>query len=97
MASKCWVRFVKHLLATELPSVWSTQRGLACRQAREPQEKNRVSLVLLDISRCLFDIHIVIDCLLSALVTISITCITFIYSYVVVVVVASSSSLDRSN
>jgi hypothetical protein len=30
-------------LAHEPPSVWSTQWGLACRQAREPREKNRVS------------------------------------------------------
>ena len=88
---------MKHLLATEPPSVWSTQQGLACRQAREPREKNHVSLVLFDISRCSFGIHIVIDCLLPMSVTISITCIAFIYSCVLVVVVASSSSLDRSN
>ena len=93
----CWARFVKHLLAVEPPSVRSTQRGLACRQAREPREKNHVSFVSLDISRCSLVIHIVIDCLLPVLVTISITCITSIYTCVVVVVVASSCSLVRSN
>ena len=32
---------------------WSTQRGLACQQAREPREKNLVSLMWLDFSRWL--------------------------------------------
>jgi hypothetical protein len=35
-------------LATEPPSEWSTQRGLACWQAREPRDKNHhVILVFL--------------------------------------------------
>ena len=84
---------MKHLLATEPPSVWSTQQGLACHQAREPREKNRVSLVSLDISLYLLGVHIVIDCLLPTLVTISITYITFTYTCVVIVVVARSSRL----
>jgi hypothetical protein len=39
-----WTRFVQHLLAAEpATKCWSTQRELACQQAREPREKNRVS------------------------------------------------------
>jgi hypothetical protein len=55
-----WARFVKHLLAIEPSSVWLTQRGLACWQTREPQEKNHVFLFSLDISQHSFGIHIVI-------------------------------------
>jgi hypothetical protein len=45
--SNMWTRFVQHLLAAE------PQWGLACRQAREPREKNRVSIVIdsLDFTR----------------------------------------------
>ena len=32
-------------LSRRTTKFWSTQRGLACRQAREPREKNLVSLV----------------------------------------------------
>jgi hypothetical protein len=40
-------------LSHQTTKYWSTQRGLACRQTREPQEKNRVSIVIdsLDFSR----------------------------------------------
>ena len=33
-------------LSRRTTKCWSTQRGLACWQAREPQEKNRLSLVI---------------------------------------------------
>jgi hypothetical protein len=35
-----------HLLAAEPPSVGRHNRDVACRQARKPQEKNRVSIVI---------------------------------------------------
>ena len=33
-------------LSRRTTKCWSTQRGLACWQAREPREKNRLSLVI---------------------------------------------------
>jgi hypothetical protein len=48
-----WMRFVLHLLATEPPSVGRHNEDVACRQAREPREKNtRISCHLV-FSQCI--------------------------------------------
>ena len=59
-----WTRFVKHLLAAEPPSVGRHNGDVACWQAREPREKNWLSLALwYSLSDC-FSIHLVIGSLL---------------------------------
>ena len=63
-----WTRFRATPLSRQTTKCWSTQRGLACWQAREPREKNWLSLALWFSPGDWFSIHLVIGSLLYAVV-----------------------------